>query len=406
MCTVPRSKPQLDPQSTNNLNYICTIMTNTNHVHPQSDVAATAAADNDAMNLNFELDESSGSVLTGGQISGDLVIRVTQTVKASKLVVYFEGKEYTTVKSCKQVDRHRRHKSVRKEIHGRHLLRNVGIDVEDEAEVIRNGVIEPGTYELPFEFDVPLNIPSSLAVQRGSNTAAVVYSLHAEVKGTDYNTQCLVRVVADAQGSNNNGPYLVPPKEERVSKSCCWLPRKGKLMYGAKLLETQFHRGQRPKVKMSIVNDSAATLQTVHVTLRQVVEFHAHNGRAAIVNILCASRFQQDLQEQQTRHTKSSRKQTKQRMLDELQDCDHETWALPPVPSRVQNTWEGELISIAHEIVITMKTEGNFTNPELVIPVQILPGSFSSGGTDKHKRGGKCSGSDTSSDRDEIESNC
>jgi Arrestin (or S-antigen), C-terminal domain/Arrestin (or S-antigen), N-terminal domain len=332
------------------------------------------------MNINFELDQTDQTVSAGGTLTGDMVLRVTESVRASNVSVQFEGKEYTTVQMKKDITRaaNNYRKRVRKEAHGSHRILSAHLHVPGLDGIVRNGVIAPGTYELPFEFNLPTNLPPTLAVQQDNNTAAISYRLRAFVKEIDYETVHPIRVLA-SQVPIQTVPYVLDPQEDKIKNSASWFGGgKGKVYYGAKVMNTQFARGSSPQVKTSIINDSDVPVVGIKMAFRQVVDFSANEHRATITETLCSITFPQKELRRNSYTDRTKAKQNREKILEELQafkGAAQDCWTLPAIPKRTLNTMKGGSIRITHDIVVTIQTESDYTNLTFEIPVTIVTGA-------------------------------
>ena len=123
------------------------------------------------------------------------------------------------------------------------------------------------------------------------------------------------------------------------------------------------------------------------MTLRQVGALSTRKQNTTFTKDLCTVTLPQKavnrilLIKQDLGDRPKSTRNIRQSMMSQLdseaigrQSC----WNLPAIPKSARDTYEGSIVSVKHEIVVQMQTEGDYTNPEFVVPVRIVPGRASS----------------------------
>ena len=70
--------------------------------------------------------------------------------------------------------------------------------------------------------------------------------------------------------------------------------------------------------------------------------------------------------------------QNTQEILNELENAtEMEAFKLPPIPDDATACLQGKDISVSHQLVVKINTTIQFTNPEFILPVSIVPPSYS-----------------------------
>ena len=84
------------------------------------------------------------------------------------------------------------------------------------------GRIVPGSYEVPFEFELPESLPSTMMQEQNGGYCMISYEMKAELKGSGvlWNYKCDREVRVEANPLETVAiPYSAPPVTEKVNFS-------------------------------------------------------------------------------------------------------------------------------------------------------------------------------------------
>ena len=365
-------------------------------------------------------------VQAGESLQGFVVLIVTDDkgVKASALDVTFYGKEQTEVRYTKREGTGKDSRTVTKTAYShRRILesklpmaslastifetaQNDG-EEEDEEDAMqesntgkKNKIrIPPGKYLIPFALELPESIPGSFCYDDPSDGKCEIrYYFKVILKGSgrmwNYNTEETVHVKSRKQTRNSADkqqdtiPYDAPPVNETIRS--CYFPM-GSISLGARLDDTQVHKGQECRVNVSCRNHSAAEIDSVRATLRQEFKWKAGSHRARGMQSILSMDFTQPLLLQGSLATQSKALRQTQDISSELREMFREvnkaknsaTFTIPREygESAMSNnnkavrmlcTYSSGLITISHRLELEVLTSGCcVTNPSLLIPMLV-----------------------------------
>ena len=341
------------------------------------------------MRLEFQVDQgtdpSCSSVHQAGKIvSGNLHIHnenPSMQIHARGLSLYLRGKEYTRVT-------YRSGKHTRT-AHGKHQIMRLNLQIPRAllSTILVDGKVQPGHHIVPFQFQLPTGIPSSVSLKyAGSNSARIIYCLRAVLEGSgmlqDYQGRQEIKVEA-ASMIETSVPFLQQPMTVPLFKNCCMA--RGELTFGAKIEDTQLIPGQQIQVKVAMVVDSRKAVHAIQGVVQQKISYKAGAHSKSNTNTLikrsspCGHSSQpkmgKDKLEQKLQDT--NRKSTNyQSILLQLNDphsnaATTPTCSLPPIPTAALPTYQGQLIQISHFLLVTVKTDSGVTDPTFAVPLKI-----------------------------------
>lgn len=330
-----------------------------------------------AVQLSFS---SNQQATAGGILHGSLSLCVARSVQAQRLEVYFRGKEYTSARVQSGKNSHT--------VTDKHQIVRINIPANDANRIIRqNGWKLPtGVYEIPFSIRMPSNLPSNASFQGSgySEHARIEYCLRAKLNGSgifqDYQARQGVRFHARAEPIQTI-PRRVPPQlhDIRFLK----LSKQGLAAVGAKADDSLLIPGQRVRIDLAIDNASGATIHSIRVVLREKVIWKAHHYmRFTKKNLLGVSKntsaqlkkLNPELLEANRRNL-NRKERSLQKISEQLITRDGLiSLLLPPLPASSHNSHMGSLVTVTHELKVTLETKQWCSNPTLLIPVRIARG--------------------------------
>jgi hypothetical protein len=238
-------------------------------------------------------------------------------------------------------------------------------------QMIQNGRILPGKYILPFDIELPEFLPTSMSASAHGSTCQIVYQVKAVLKGSGmlYNYKCDRAISVKAQPLEKVvQPFEGEPSSVKV-KLCCCLNR-GTMTVGAHMEDTVLEKGETAKLSLSCRNNSTVRVQKVEANLTQIIQWHAGGHSASESRILQAMDFGTqglDRKAKLLQRGESVRGDQIQ-ILEELQrGANSHTVTMPP---NAFNTYQGQVMSIHHELRINVTTNCCIDNPQVIIPIR------------------------------------
>lgn len=314
----------------------------------------------------------------GNTLEGRVWADIRQEIRGTSLVVTFKGKEqtcvrYTRTHTSRNADGTTRTHTTTHYAHGSRNICYIPLPV-DQLEMTRNGRVKPGRYVLPFQFELPNFLPSSMEYSYNGGYARIQYKIKAVLKGSgvlwSYSAEQYTSVKSVAT-ANQMIPYEGPPSTIRV-RSCCY--DKGSMSLGAHMTTTALAKGQAATICFSCRNSSTVGVDCVFAELKQRIRWtaggHSQNTSDVIhrVNFSTAgleAATKEDAKRQ--RGVDSVRRET-DIMLDELRGYVNSQPIMLPLTALC--TYSGGLIQVSHEIKMWVLTPGCCVdNPELRIPI-------------------------------------
>jgi hypothetical protein len=249
-------------------------------------------------------------------------------------------------------------------------------------QMIQNGRIPPGKYQVPFDIELPDYLPASLSVVSGRNVCKINYNLKAVLKGsgTFYNYNCDRTVTIKAKPMTQKElqepvPFEGQPVVQDIYFLCCL--NRGSVTLGARLENTVLSKSGDP-VTLSVECRNNATVQIKEITaeLTQQVRWTAKGHSGWRNHKLAKLTFNQSQMRNFQPTTQAllrgdSVRQQGDQMLRELRDGAHNQ-PLAILPGPALASYQGGVMSIEHKLKITMMTGACVTNPEIVIPVRVV----------------------------------
>lgn len=332
------------------------------------------------MKASFQLENNHDTVTAGENLSGCLSLDLPKTITGCRrIAIHFRGKEEVGV--VVGVGKNRR-------LHGeKERFLDLAIPIEDR----HNNIAGPGAYTIPFSVRLPRDIPSSAQcgdhkASWSQDHASIRYSLKATLVGSKHEAKHEVRVLAAAKSTQPPQPcYLLPTAQQVTKNGGIVSSHKGNMYCGAKIHQSQYTRGQGPRVTVCVINDSAASLHNVEAGVEQVVAFTAKGTSSSrsyrLVRAKCAlpAGYAPKVDEK-TRVQRFNSPTTKAQNVADIQKALTNTssgggalsFSIPAIPHSALDTQSTSRIRISHNLVLTLRTEGNKSNPTFRVPIRIV----------------------------------
>lgn len=333
--------------------------------------------------LGIQVNE--GQVYSGGCISGKVFLQVNQECDADTLQVEFTGMErshvhWTTTRTTGSGD-NRKTETVHHHAYASRCL--VSLDVP--LAQFPNGKVSPGNYEFPFSAVIPPGLPTSMAASGGGGDCSVRYQLKARLhrpgmfKWDVKTTRSLI--VQSAPLPPEPVPFFAPPETVPVKFCCCF--DRGCIHLGVGVDDTLLGRGQSVGLGVAIQNESSQHLDSVSVTIQEVVRWHARGHSNMSSRTIAMTEFDLSSLEGLDEMSKGTLKAVQEKAAN---DSGHRTQVLNAlatsllsgkqrttltVSADARDTYSGNVLHSHHICYVTSKTPCCVTDPTLEIPVRI-----------------------------------
>ncbi len=133
-------------------------------------------------------------------------------------------------------------------------------------------VMNAGSYSYPFEFQLPISLPSTMKVYGGHDggKCEVKYKVEAVIKragswGGGKEEEVEVPIMAAPPSSEPVG-YFVQPVTRPIKTCCCF--NRGDVTFGANVDDTRVGCGESMKVDFGCKNESGIEIETVQGELK------------------------------------------------------------------------------------------------------------------------------------------
>jgi hypothetical protein len=304
---------------------------------------------------------------TAGEIvNGYVQLTVHQSVQVESLDVELSGKAITGVHytTTRQVGSGKNAHSVT----DHHQANQTNVIVQGQARVATfTGVqLLPGTYQYPFQLQIPNAAPSSVAligtIGWCSNHAQLIYTVgvhcrcpgwsHYENSGLGHLCHAVpLDVVSVVQHA------IVPQQQQQVVQvTKCYCCNAGEMVMGSVTDRNAYQRGESATVNYHVGNNSTETVDHVIVKLHEEYSWSAQGHWYKSANVL--------QQLSQPGVAKLIKKETSGECVD-LQ-------VQVPVPPTANFEVQSPTLQISHRIEVEAHTENSLTkNPKLSMPLTL-----------------------------------
>lgn len=246
-----------------------------------------------------------------------------------------------------------------------------------------SNMIHGGNFQIPFQFQLPDQLPSSFAHGSGSWC-----KIRYKVK-LDINKREIPIVVVAKPPSSQPIPSLVEPITTPITLCCC-IPR-GKIILGANADDTRVGQGEKIKIDLGVKNNSTAEFEFISAKIHQCLSWHSKGHSASSNRYLGGKQFnlnhdnmraisKDEVLEKQNAATATGtteRNRSLELSDDECREIlaaikDGRNQVVLQIPASAINTYHGSLIKVSHHLLIKAKTPSWSTNPTIKVPLQIV----------------------------------
>lgn len=297
------------------------------------------------------------ATLAGRSVVGRVVLVVKKKIPTADVDLQLQGTETTNIPRRKEVKREQqaiaRARATLKVANG-----------SDNRRTIARGV-----YNLPFEFVLPVSLPSSTQFPAGG----IQYQLRAVIG--DLHVDRIFHVVA-APLAPTVVPCICQPTTHELKQAK--VLNKGFLSVGACLENSRVGKGQSLKVSVASRNDSSVDIERVRIKLVELIEYKAQGETATLKNELVEVKDvnlpglvkarSKELRMSKRRFSQSMNS-TYQSILQDLVSGANQFEVA--VPKFTRDTYDGSLIKISHYLKITYYTKMTVENASTKVPLVI-----------------------------------
>jgi len=310
-------------------------------------------------------------------------MEVKEDLSATGLVAVLEGREKTAIPYEAPgkngfIDRHW--------AKSRRPLVELSIPL-NTSQVIKDGKVKPGKYELPFEIELPDSLPSTIveANSPGTEFCSIEYGIEAELQGCENPADYICRyrvVVLGKPLPKDPVPYMNTLSSDVANTSLrrLYLAKEfgkvGQLIVGVLMPDTLLDRGEDCMIALSCRNRTDFDITHIRAEIRETFRWSAQDlveQRTIVISSFELGLFA-DV-------NKSKYKATVEHDLDEIQtelrEAKHSFTV--KIPKNAHDTFSGTLIKVSHEIIVDFETSHDQSNPRLAIPIQVGPPSLAQG---------------------------
>lgn len=334
---------------------------------------------------------SNGRYVAGSTLKGTVYVQCNDDVDANDLILQlrFKGNEITSVRYHDTVhdtdgDGNDITRQIPRDAHGKRNIIEMELPITQEG----GGVINAGSYSYPFEFQLPLSLPSSMEMTSyayRSGSCEIKYKVKAELKGANswrgMKEEVEVPIMATPPSSDSVG-YFVQPTTQAITTCCCF--NRGDVTFGANVDDTRVGCGESIKVDFGCKNETGVEIQHVDATVRQHVEWHADYHSNETTDDIAKRQFMQTMdmaarskdELQQMNEDNAFQSRSIDDLFREIRQMVHDgtnSVSLDiPHGGTVCDSYHGALIRVTHTLCITIQTPGMSSNPSVEIPLQIV----------------------------------
>jgi len=136
--------------------------------------------------------------------------------------------------------------------------------------------MEVGSYDFPFEFDLPPSIPSTMYAAGEGGHCSIYYSLHVEGGGGSQRHKRPF-LVKSATLDGDPVPFISNPEAVSVNYCCCC--NRGSMLCAANVMNTLVGKGDTIPVQFACENNSTADILGISAEVHENVVWSAQ-GRS------------------------------------------------------------------------------------------------------------------------------
>lgn len=336
----------------------------------------------------------------GETVNGRVYLCVNDThgITANSLNIHFSGTERGIVHYT--ADRERNGTYYNDDFYERNEIEMMNFDVPINTPA--GSVFQRGQYEMPFQFVVPPNLPSSMFCRYGQSKCEIRYEMRAYLYkngvssfGNPFNSNTIssqpLRISIFGGNDTMSVPHLnqpinFPGYSHPVRACCCF--KRGKMELRASLDSGIFVPNQNRSLSFELKNGSIVPIERVRVELIERVYWkpgmhhEAHNFTL----------FQHDIDGSSHEDWMNTTEQMIENTMQEFESLSPNSRSNNPcqlvnlsIPNNSRDTYSGRMIQVEHFVRVKVVTRGCcVSNPETTIDISIMrpsQASFTSNNT-------------------------
>mmetsp|Transcript_8482 Transcript_8482/g.21141 ORF Transcript_8482/g.21141 Transcript_8482/m.21141 type:complete len:702 (+) Transcript_8482:163-2268(+) len=341
--------------------------------------------------ISIELENGGGNspIVAGGSVTGTVVLSLGKKIHVQQPVVNLRlyGVESTSIHNTI-----RRRKSERSNKEEQTIAR-----AHTTLEINQNGnnsrVIKRGTYKLPFEFVLPVSLPSSTQfpnINSKTFSGRIQYNLIANIGGQ----LCTQRsfIVVSAPLPPTVVPCISQPTTTELKQAK--ILKKGSLTVATCVENTRVGKGEQLQISVACRNSSTVDIERVQVKLVELIEYKAQGENTTLkvplrsVNDINLPGLDTTRMSREIVHGGNSSSSLLRRSLQSssrdinidmgsihcqlLQDLlSGQNQFTVFVPNSARDTYSGCLIKISHYVKIKFITGSFVDNPSFKLPIVV-----------------------------------
>ena len=335
-----------------------------------------------AKNISLYVDRPEGGLVAGSTATGMVRIHVPTENKSQgtimeRMKLLFIGKEDVCVRYTTTTGVGDNRRTVTRHSYSQRDIVRMVIPLEYPSNMIHGG-----NFQIPFQFELPDQLPSSFVNKPGGSWCKIRYKVKLDIQDA-CNKEIPVAVVAKPPSSQPI-PYLVKPITTPIMLCCC-IPR-GDIILGANVNDTRVGRGEKMKIDLGVQNNSREEFEYISAYMKQKISWHSGSHSSSSKRHLGGRRFNlnQDNMRAKSKDEMQEMKNASSTTGNGLGLSDNEyreilaaikdgrNNVVVQVPNSAINTYHGSLIKIQHYLTITAKTQNGSTDPTIKVPLQIV----------------------------------
>ena len=159
---------------------------------------------------------------SGSLIRGYVFLVFNEDYKANQLFLQLTGKEECSWRRNSSVQASARSSSILGSVsHGKREILKLPLVVQTFEE----GLVKAGTYQYPFEFQLPEELPNSFSLIKLNVRASIKYKIKASIRASEKNAPRLIR--KQIININNKNAGGIAEIGQEFPLSSCWCLNRG-----------------------------------------------------------------------------------------------------------------------------------------------------------------------------------
>ena len=235
------------------------------------------------------------------------------------------------------------------------------------------------SYKVPFQWKLPLHLPSSLRCTKSRSVAEIRYSMQASLDTTRHHQHhhhsmdhevphAQVSICVRGQSSCRNPKPIHREYQHYPVVSCCCHNR-GSIALGWYTKSDTVHPGDIVPIHVKGDNYSSKAVESIMVSLVETVFWSTHHGRRRSITRTIATRT---INTKKMACWKPKRKRSSSFYQYKHRGDDSVVSLQLLVPSTVRDSYHGSLVQVRHELRLEAQTKGCLTMcPESTHPITI-----------------------------------